>query len=228
VCDANLAYLTHRLDGSGARLVRVYNGLGPQPAPTPMSRREPDLVLAVGRLVEKKGFDLLLDAVAQLHRDRPGLRCVIVGDGEERAALATKAMSLGIADIVTFTGAVGQDAVAEWLRKAQVMVAPCRVGDDGNQDALPTVLIEALAAGLPAVTTPVAGIPEIITHGVEGLVVECGNVPRLAASIAQLLDDPEALRRMSEAGPAKLADRFDRTATIQELIGTFRSRELVR
>lgn len=219
VCDANLSYLRGRLDGSGTRLVRIYNGLGPQAAPAPLASRTHGLVLGVGRMVEKKGFDVLLDAFAAVATTRPETRCVLVGDGDCRAALEAHARRLGIADRVTFTGAQPQQVVADWLRRAHVMVAPCRIGEDGNQDALPTVLLESLGAGLPSVSTPVAGITEIIEHGIEGLIVPRDDVEATAAAIVDLLDDPDRWRAMSDAGPRKLAARFDRTRTITELVG---------
>ncbi len=226
VCDANLRYLAHRLDGSEARLVRVYNGLGPQDPPAPTAARTPGLVLAVGRLVEKKGFDLLLDAVAALAPGRPDLHCVIVGDGDQRARLESQALDLGIKGRVTFTGALPQNEVAAWMRRAEMLAAPCRVGQDGNQDALPTVLLEALGAGLPVVTTPVAGIPEIIDHGVEGLLVPVNDVAALRSAIGGLLDDPDRRQAMAQAGPIKLARCFDRGHTIAELIDTFTAGQL--
>ncbi len=227
VCDANLTFLEERLAGSGSRVVRVYNGLGPQePVPSEQDRT-PGLVLGIGRLVEKKGFDLLLDALDELAGTVPDLHCVIVGDGDKRRALYDQTVRLGLEDLVTFTGPLPQDEVAGWLRRAQLIAAPCRVGRDGNQDALPTVLLEALGAGLPAVTTPVAGIPEIITDGVEGILVESDDAKALARGIRLLLENPQTRLEMSKAGPAKLAGSFDRTVTIRQLTEAFRTPELV-
>lgn len=227
VCDANLHFLSHRLDGSNASLFRIYNGLGAQQQPAPPEVRSQDILLGVGRLVEKKGFDLLLEAVAAVRKDHPAVRCVIVGDGDQRDRLEAHATELGISEIVTFTGPLPQDQVAEWLRTATLMVAPCRVGTDGNQDALPTVLLEALGAGLPAISTPVAGIPEIITDGVEGRIVPCEDLPALTTAILELLHDAPMRAALSAAGPRKLAAHFDRASTIQELINTFASSHLV-
>ena len=227
VCDANLHFLRHRLDGTETGLTRIYNGLGPQLPPTPEAHN-PGLLLGVGRLVEKKGFDLLLDAVAELAPKHPQLQLVLLGDGDCRGGLEDQARRLGIVELVTFAGSTPQDEVAQWMRRADVLVAPCRVGTDGNQDALPTVLIEALGAGLPSVTTPVAGIPEIITHGQDGLIVACDDVSALAGAIGSLLESPTKRAALSAAGPAKLADRFDRTITIKQLIETFDIAERVR
>jgi colanic acid/amylovoran biosynthesis glycosyltransferase len=225
VCDANLRYLAHRLDGSGARIVRIYNGLGPQDPRTPLDERQRGLVLGVGRLVEKKGFDVLLDAVAELARQRPDVSCVIVGDGEDRERLQRHADRLGLGTRVHFTGALPQDQVARWLRRAHVLAAPCLIGEDGNQDALPTVLLEALGAGLPVVSTPVAGIPEIVDHGVHGLLVACGDPVAVAASIAEIIDDDVRWTAMSTAGPDRLAERFDRSNTIRDLVETMDAAE---
>ncbi len=227
VCDANLHYLAHRLDGSGARIVRIYNGLGPQDPPAPLDERRRGLVLGVGRLVEKKGFDVLLDAFAQLARRRPDVACVIVGDGEDRSRLEERAEALGLGARVHFTGALPQDQVARWLRRAHLLAAPCLVGEDGNQDALPTVLLEALGAGLPMVSTPVAGIPEILDHGDHGLLVGCGDPTAVAHAIAELMDDDDRWSAMSAAGPARLVERFDRTHTIRHLIETMGAAETV-
>ncbi len=221
VCDANLRFLAHRLDGTDARIVRIYNGLGPQEAPSTRADRIDGLVLGVGRMVEKKGFDLLLDAVAELAPARPDLHCVLVGDGDDKEALESKALQLGILDRVTFTGPLPQNKVADWMRRAEVLCAPCRVGDDGNQDALPTVLLEALGAGTPVVTTAVAGIPEIINNGVEGLLVDCDSSRAMAAGIVALLDNAALADSMSAAGPPKLAEKFDRANTITQLIEIF-------
>jgi glycosyltransferase involved in cell wall biosynthesis len=227
VCDANLRYLSHRLDGSGARLQRIYNGLGPQDPPAPLQQRRRGLVLGVGRLVEKKGFDVMIDSIAHLAAVRPEVTGVIVGDGEDREQLERRVDELGLTDRIRFTGALPQDQVAEWLRSAHVVVAPCRVGDDGNQDALPTVLLEALGAGTPAVSTPVAGIPEIVEHGRHGLLVPSDDPVALAMAVAELIDDDRRWQDMSDAGPIRLAERFDRTKTVAALVQTMRGAELV-
>lgn len=220
VCDANVDHLANRL-GPTATVKRVYNGLGRQRRPTALVDRSRHLVLGVGRLVEKKGFDLLIQAVARLCDHFPDARCVLVGDGDQRDSLETLAARLGVAGRVRFTGSLPQPQVAGWLRRAHLMAAPCRIGDDGNQDALPTVLLEALGAGLPAVATPIAGIPEIIDHGIEGLMIPPEDVDALTDALAELLRDDTRWAAMSTAGPAKLAAKFDRTDTIGELIGVF-------
>lgn len=220
VCDANRAHLEPRL--TGARITRIYNGLGPQDPPAPsLADRDMFTILGVGRLVEKKGFHVLLEAVARLRSDFPALRVVLLGDGEERTALEGQALALGLGGTVHFAGAVLQDEVARWLRRAHVLAAPCLVADDGNQDALPTVLLEALAAGLPAVTTPIAGIPEIVDDCVHGLIVAPDDATALADGLARAMSDHALWERMALAGPHRLASRFDRGSTIRSLAALF-------
>jgi len=221
VCDANRRHLQSKL-GADARIERIYNGLVDPVMPAELSQRDPNVILAIGRLVEKKGFDVLLDAMTQM--DDQTVRCVVLGDGDELESLRLQSVGLGISDRVEFTGAVSQSEVGRWLRRATVLAAPCLVGSDGNQDALPTVLLEALAAGLPSVSTPVAGIPEIITDGIQGLIVPSDDPSSLADALSRIMNDPELWTKMATAGPVRLAERFDRASTISELIDVFASR----
>jgi len=221
VCDANKRHLESKL-GPDVRIERIYNGLVEPATPAPLSQRLPNVILAIGRLVEKKGFDVLLDAISQM--DDQTVRCVVLGDGDEMESLRRQAFSLGISDRVEFAGPVSQSEVGRWLRRATVLAAPCLVGSDGNQDALPTVLLEALAAGLPSVTTPIAGIPEIITHGSQGLIVPSNDVSALGEALSKIMNDKALWTHMAAAGPVRLAERFDRAATISELADVFASR----
>lgn len=223
VCDYNRRYIADRfLDGSPARAVRIYNGLPLADLARARVPRERDLVLGVGRLVPKKGFDRLIRALAELKRRGVVARATLVGDGEEAAALAALARDVGVADRTTFAGALPRDRVLDLMARARVLAAPCVRGDDGNQDALPTVLVEALAAGLPSVATPVAGIPEIVGDGVEGLIVPEDDVAALADGLARLLGDDALHARLSAAGPSKARARFDRAATLPALLDLFR------
>lgn len=225
VCDANRRFIhEHLLDGAPARVHRIYNGLPLAEIVGPRRPREEDLVLGVGRLVEKKGFHVLLQACRRLRDEGRPVRCVLVGDGEERARLEADRDRLGLAESVTLTGALTRDETLAWMRRAKVLAAPCITGADGNQDALPTVLIEALALGLPSVATPVGGILEIVEDGNHGLVVPESDAPRLAGAIRRLLEDRPLWARCAAAGPARAADRFDRDRTLDELAAVFSRR----
>jgi glycosyltransferase involved in cell wall biosynthesis len=220
VCDANRQFIRRSILPRGGTITRIYNGV-------PLARldrveptmREANLVLGVGRLVEKKGFTHLVDAIA--HLDRDDVKCVIVGEGDDRSRIEQAIQASGLTGSFVLTGAVPREAVLDLMRRARVLVAPCIEGDDGNRDALPTVLLEALALGLPVVTTPIGGIPEIVDDGVHGLLVEAGNTASLTAAIARLLDDEGLWRAMSRAGPVRARHRFDRARTVKPLLGIF-------
>ena len=222
VCDANQRYiLDDLLAGSSARVVRIYNGVDVESLPPPAPLRDATLVLGVGRLVEKKGFDVLLDACAILVERGVPVSCLVLGDGDQRAALEARRSMLGLQDHVRFAGAVSKDEVLGWMTRARVLALPCVTGADGNRDALPTVLIEALALGLPAVSTAVAGVPEIVDHGVNGLLVTEGDPAALADGIASLMVDNGRWSQIAAAGPAKVAARFDRRRTLPQLLSVF-------
>ncbi|MEO6462068.1 MAG: glycosyltransferase family 4 protein, partial [Candidatus Eisenbacteria bacterium] len=222
VSDFNRAHLVGLLGGDdGAAVRRLYNGVdldrfAPGTSPLP---RQPATVLAIGRLVEKKGFADLLAAWPAVRARVPAARLVVVGDGPEREDLAERARDLGIADAVTWAGPLPQDAVLAHLAAATVFALPCRIARDGNRDGLPTVLLEALASGLPCVTTTVTGNPEIVRDGVEGRLVPPGDPDALAAALVDLLLDPEARARMAEAARASAIERFDLRRNVATLAG---------
>ena len=221
VCDANRRFIEERLlAGVDATVVRIYNGLDLASMPVPGPRR-PELVLGVGRLVEKKGFDVLIRACRLLADRGVPFECAVIGDGDQAGALADEIDGLGVADRVRLLGSLPKAEVLEWMARAAVLALPCVTGGDGNRDALPTVLLEALAVGLPVVSTPVAGVPEIVDDGVEGLLVPERDPVALAGAIELLLTDTTRWSAASTAGPAKVAARFDRRATLPALLDVF-------
>lgn len=211
VCDANVDHLRARIGPeAGARVRRLYNGLDLPRFPFHGDGRDEDHVVAVGRLVEKKGFDVLIDALAELRRRGRTLRATLVGDGEERVALERRARERGLLEgTLTFTGPLDQDGVREVMQRATVFCLPCVVGEDGNRDALPTVLLEALAVGLPCVSTPVTGIPEILDAGRVGRVVPERDVEATATALEELLDSPEERALLARAGREHAEELFD-------------------
>lgn len=222
VCAANAAWIRTQLVASVPLDVRVlYNGVDTQlfhPRHR-QAQREP-LVLAVGRLVEKKGLHVLLDALALLASDGLRPRVVLVGDGEERQCLGEQAQRLGLGH-VEFAGMRTHDEVRTFVQSATLMVLPCIVGQDGNRDALPTVLLEALAAGVPVVSTPIGGVEEIVDHGRAGVLVPPGEAAPLAAAIARLLRNPDELARLAQSGRARAEARFDLDRNVATLAGWF-------
>lgn len=172
---------------------------------------EPGLVLHVGRLVEKKGTSVLIDAIGRL----PRTRLAIVGDGPLRGALERQAAGLG--ERVRFLGALPPADVAEWMRRAWLLAAPSVTARDGDAEGLPTVIAEAAAASLPAVGTDHAGIPEAIIEGRTGFIVPERDAEALAARIGTLLASADLRGRMGAAARELAEERFDLTRQIARL-----------
>lgn len=222
VCEANLAHLRARLSpAAAARVRRLYNGIDLDSFAYVEDGREPVHVLGVGRLIEKKGFDVLVRAVAQLRDRGIAARATLIGDGEELERLSALAGELGLRERVAFLGARTQEEVRAFLRRATVMCLPCQVGLDGNRDALPTVLLEALASGLPVVSTPVTGIPEIVDHGRAGLLVPESDPRATAQALADLLTNASHRLALARTGRARAEELFDAHAAARTLQSWF-------
>ncbi|HEX2249986.1 MAG TPA: glycosyltransferase [Gemmatimonadales bacterium] len=223
VCDANRSYISERfLDGDESRIVRIYNGLPldemtyGRDAP-----RDRQLIFGAGRLVDKKGWNVLLEACRILGDRGREFKCVIAGGGPNADLLVDERRRLGLEDRVSFVGSLGREEVLGWMAAARVLAAPCVTAPNGDQDALPTVLLEALALGLPVVSTLVGGIPEIVEDGVEGLLVPERDSLKLADALDRLLTQDDLWWQMSAAGPRKVASTFDQKKTLLQLVEVF-------
>jgi colanic acid/amylovoran biosynthesis glycosyltransferase len=218
VSDYNRRHLGRLVDPQ--RLVRIYNGIDLERlAPNGAPSADPPLVLGVGRLIEKKGFEDLVRACAVLVGEGRRLSCAIVGKGPLEARLESLAKDLGIGDVVTLTGPLPQGRLLALYRRASVVVAPCIVGSDGNRDGLPTVLIEAMALGVPVVATDVTGIPELVQDHRTGLVVPQRDPEAVARAVGRLLDDRAAAAALARAGRAAVEAEFD----VRRNVGRLRS-----
>jgi glycosyltransferase involved in cell wall biosynthesis len=165
---------------------------------------------AAGRLVHKKGFEYLIDAVA----DVPGLVLAIAGDGTLNEALHARAAARGVAARVRFLGDQLQDRVGEFFAAADIICAPSIRDDRGNVDGLPNVVLEAMASRTPLVTTAAGGIGAVIESGRTGLIVPERDSGAIAGAIRELLDDPGRAREIGDAARREVDRRFgwDRAA----------------
>ncbi len=214
VSQFNVDYLAER---HGRRATLVYNGVSLEAfSYTSPVEREP-IVLAVGRLIEKKGFGDLVEACAVLANDGVAFRCDIVGEGEQRDALAARIAALGLTERVRLLGARSPEQVKAHMREAAVLAVPCVIAGDGDRDGLPTVLLEAMALGTPCVGTDVTGIPEALAHDVTGLGVPQHAPAALAAALARLLQDAPLRVRLAEAARALVERRFSSAANTRRL-----------
>lgn len=201
------------------RLVLLRHGL-PLGVDAVRASTEP-LVLAVGRLEEKKGFEVWIDACARLRREGVVFRGVLVGDGPRRDRLAARRDAAGLRGVLELVGAATQEQVMDWYARARVVAVPSVPAADGDQDGLPNVLLEAMAMRIPVVASAFSAIPEAVTDGVEGLLVPPGDPAALAAAIRRLLEDPGEGRRMGERGRARVCAAFDSLRNGAELAARF-------
>jgi glycosyltransferase involved in cell wall biosynthesis len=165
--------------------------------------RQP-LVVAAGRLVRKKGFEYLIDAVAAL----PGAVLAIAGDGTLAGELRDRARARSVAERVRFLGNLTQDEVGRLLAAADVVCIPSVRDDGGNVDGLPNVLLEALASGTPVVTTAAGGILSVVDDGLTGFVVPERDSGAIAASVGRIIAQPGAGRQVGTAARAMVQNRF--------------------
>lgn len=193
----------------------------PRPRPAPAGR--PLAILAVGRLVEKKGFHILVEACRRLAAQGVAFECQIVGDGPEAPALRGQVAAAGLTERVRLAGALPQEQVRERFRQADLFALPCVVGRNNDQDGIPVVLMEAMAGQVPVISTTLSGIPELIQDGVSGLLVPPGDADALAAAIRRLGHDPALAERLAEQGRAAVARDFDVDQNAARLAALFAS-----
>lgn len=222
VSDFNHRHLTPLVGDT--QLVRIYNGVDLERFPFAQPRtQDPPLVLAVGRLVEKKGFLDLIDACALVRLRGCAFRCLIVGSGTLEGELQNRIKTLAIDEVVQLPGPMSRDTLIELYRQASVVVAPCVVAQDGDRDGLPTVLIEAMALGVPVISTDVTGIPELVEHERTGLLVAQHDPEALADAVARILDDQHGAARRALAARARVEESFDLSRNVRRLRGLFAS-----
>jgi glycosyltransferase involved in cell wall biosynthesis len=222
--EANVAHL--RAIAPEARVHLVYHGLSADfttllsHAGHETQRNGRLRILGVGRLVAKKGFDTLVDACAVLEQRGIAFDALIVGqDDKDGDALRRK-----IADLdspVQLPGPLGPEALLGEYRRAGALCMPCRLLPS-DRDGIPNVLVEAMAAGAPVVATNVSGIPELVEHEVNGLLVEPDDSHALADALLRLHDDPELTRRLTANGRATVKERFDGDQLAHGLADLFR------
>jgi glycosyltransferase involved in cell wall biosynthesis len=185
------------------------NSASPEPEGNPCGV---PVLSCVARLETKKGIDVLIDACAALRDGGQPYRCEILGDGSQRSMIADKIRRAGLSGHVYLHGQGSQDEVLALLRRATLMVLPCRVAPDGDEDGIPNVLVEAMAVGTPVVSTTAGAVTELIEPGATGSLVDPEDAAGLAAEICRLLMNPEERSRIAAAARRRVERDFDLSA----------------
>ncbi|MEO7723459.1 MAG: glycosyltransferase family 4 protein [Chthoniobacterales bacterium] len=208
VSDFGVRFLAEKHPDAAVKLQRIYNGIDLSRFQRTDFSAAPPLIISVGRLIEKKGFHDLIEACHLLEERGLAFRAEIVGEGPLEPVLQKQIVFAGLTKSVVLTGALPQGEVITRLARSTLFALPCVAETGGGMDNLPTVLMEAMAAGLPIVSTAVAGVPEMMEEGVTGLLVPEHQPPALGDAMARLLHDRSLAISLGEAGWRRASDLF--------------------
>jgi glycosyltransferase involved in cell wall biosynthesis len=225
-CRANLNYLERIAPAEQSKAALVYHGVNlndfhPRPIPDVSHDSQTPLILSVGRLVEKKGFQDLLHALLLVKQRGEHFRCDIYGEGPLCHLLQQWIEEHTMTDEIRLMGDRTQQELISVFQNATLFVLTPIQTEDGDRDGIPNVLLEAMAVGLPVITTAVAGIPELVDHNENGLLYQPHDVENIASGIITLLHDAEKRRRFGEAASRKIKEQFDLARAAQQLKALF-------
>ncbi|VTT87334.1 Glycosyltransferase [Halorubrum sp. DM2] len=199
------------------------------PATTSVDKFEPSdgcvsgRLLTVARLVEKKGYEYAIDAVTELIDRGYDVEYHIVGTGEREETLRSRVREHGIEDYVKFLGHVSDERLETELHEAELFVLPCVIASDGDRDVAPVALKEAMATQTACVSTSISAIPELITDGHDGILVEPNDSEALVDALSSLLDDQNRRKEIAANGRKTVESKFDISQAVDELVSVFQS-----
>jgi glycosyltransferase involved in cell wall biosynthesis len=218
-------FLQERFPGRADRIHRIYNGLNLAEFRHADFSSVPPLVVAVGRLIDKKGFSDLIRACHLLVERGKLFRCQIIGEGPFEKKLHEQIDELDLESCVELPGPKRQHEIKKYLAAGTVFVMPSVIDPEGGMDNLPTVIMEAMAAGLPVVATAIGGIPEMVVESETGFLVGPGNLIALADSIERVTVDLALARRLGQTGVARARTLFSIDKNVRELLVAITNRE---
>jgi glycosyltransferase involved in cell wall biosynthesis len=223
VSDYAARHLRDRFPDAAANVHRVYNGVDlSRFHPTDFGTGVP-AIISIGRLIEKKGFTDLISACALLTSRRRAFACEIIGEGPLEGTLRAQITSAGLEEQVRLAGPLTQAQVALRLAHATIFVLPCTREADGGMDNLPTVIMEAMAAGVPVISTPLAGVPEMVEPDVNGELVPERDPAAICAAMERLISDPARARRLGDRGRQFAREKFSIETSARQLQEIFAS-----
>ncbi len=211
-------FLRERFPDREDQIHRIYNGLDLAPFVRADFSSTPLLIVAVGRLIAKKGFADLIRACRLLMERGKSFRCEIIGEGPLEDELRQQIAQLDLRGCVELPGAKPQHEIREHLAAATAFVLPSMIDPNGGMDNLPTVIMEAMAAGLPVISTAIGGIPEMVIQNETGFLVSPGDVAALAGAIECLFDEIGLARRLGERGFQRAKELFSIEKNVRSLL----------
>jgi colanic acid/amylovoran biosynthesis glycosyltransferase len=223
VSDFAVRQLQECFPESASKVHRVYNGVDVSQFPSAHSNEVVPVIVSIGRLIEKKGFGDLIEACGLLRAHGCAFQCRIIGEGPLEETLRAQISAAGLTELVQLTGPRTQAQIATELAGATAFALPCRREVDGGMDNLPTVIMEAMAAGLPVISTPLAGVPEMVEDGSSGELVPEHDPVALAAAIERLITDPARSRQLGARGREIAREKFSIEESARQLREIYRN-----
>ena len=218
-------FLRERFPEHADRIHRIYNGLTIAGFRRANFSSASPLIVAVGRLIDKKRFADLIRACRLLMERGRSFRCEIIGEGPLEKELHQQIHDLDLQNYVKLLGPKPQHEIAEHLAMGTVFVLPSLIDASGGMDNLPTVIMEAMATGLPVISTPIGGIPEMVVQNETGVLVPAGDSSALASAIERVIADLSLARRLGENGYKRANELFSIEKNVRELLATIINRE---
>ncbi len=218
-------FLQERFPEHADRIHRIYNGLTIAGFRRANFSSASPLIVAVGRLIDKKRFADLIRACRLLMERGRSFRCEIIGEGPLEKELHQQIHDLDLQNYVKLLGPKPQHEIAEHLAMGTVFVLPSVIDASGGMDNLPTVIMEAMATGLPVISTPIGGIPEMVVQNETGMLVSAGDSSALASAIERIIADLSLARRLGENGYKRANELFSIEKNVRELLATIINRE---
>ena len=215
--DYAARFLRERFSHRADRVHRIYNGLDLAEFGRADFSSTPPLIIAVGRLIPKKGFGDLIRACALLAERGKSFRCEIIGEGPLENELRRQIDELCLQNNVVLTGAKPQTQLRGRLAAANVFVLPSVIDPDGGMDNLPTVIMEAMATGLPVVSTNIGGIPEMVIENETGFLVQPGDAAAMADAIETVINDRSSAAKLGQSGYERAGALFSIEKNVREL-----------
>ncbi len=222
ISDYNRDFLAPYTDQLG-KIRIIHCGIDLDKFPFQEKQNFPELITikSLGRFVEKKGFDTLILAAAELREQRLNFQIEIGGDGPERDKLISLVAEKELEACISFVGALAHHEVLPWLLQADLFVLACKIDQQGDRDGIPVVLMEAMATGVPVVSTQLSGIPELIEDGVSGFLAVPNDPSSLAAKIQEYIHQSTAVVTITRQARTTIEQSFNIQKTSQQLLTLF-------
>ncbi|GEM_PF-161570 len=221
ISDYNKRYIrSYCQNGVYSKVKVIHCGLDLAEFTNMSARHKENAILSVGRLTKMKGFEYLISACSRLRNHIP-IQCRIIGDGPLRDELERLIINLGARSYIRIEGVLDNNRIKHLMQDSAAFILPSVWDKQDGQDGIPVVLMEAMASGIPVVSSNISGIPELVEDGKTGLLAEPGNIDQLSQKILQLLSDKEMQSRLAQAGRRKVEEEFAVVKSVDKLIEVF-------